>query len=75
MFPKCSRRRAPSKSINPRSHQYENKWGMYGVAVLRAGIRDQILTTLRAFRKRETVEQIGLGQGMRRKFATGEPGF
>jgi hypothetical protein len=49
--------------------------GMHGVAVLRTGICGQILMTLRAFRKRETVEQIGLGQGMRRKFATGEPGF
>jgi len=38
-------------------------------AVLRAAIRDQALTTLRAFRKRGTVEQIGLGRGVRWKLA------
>ena len=35
--------------------------------VLRSGIRDQVLTTLRAFRKRGTIEQIGLGRGVRWK--------
>jgi hypothetical protein len=31
--------------------------------VLRGSIRDQALTLLRSFRKRGTVEQIGLGRG------------
>jgi hypothetical protein len=35
--------------------------------VLRSSIRDQILTVLRALRKQETVEQIGLGRGVRWK--------
>jgi hypothetical protein len=43
-------------------------------AVLRSGIRDQVLTTLRAFRKRGTVEQIGLGRGVRWKLAAAESG-
>jgi hypothetical protein len=37
--------------------------------VLRAAIRDQALTALRAFRKRGSVEQIGLGRGLRWKLA------
>jgi hypothetical protein len=36
-------------------------------AVLRKAIGEQVLTTLRAFRKRGTVEQIGLGRGVRWK--------
>jgi hypothetical protein len=36
---------------------------------LRAAIRDQLLTVLRAARKRGTVEQIGLGRGLRWKLA------
>src|SRR5437660_2195302 len=36
---------------------------------LRAAIRDQLLTVLRAARKRETVEQVGLGRGVRWKMA------
>jgi hypothetical protein len=36
-------------------------------AVLRGAIRDQALTMLRSFRKRGTVEQIGLGRGVRWK--------
>src|SRR5467141_672180 len=36
---------------------------------LRASIRDQLLTVLRAARKRGTVEQIGLGRGVRWKLA------
>ena len=36
---------------------------------LRAAIRDQLLTVLRAARKRGTVEQIGLGRGARWKLA------
>jgi hypothetical protein len=42
-------------------------------SILRAAIRDQILTTLRAFRKRGTVEQMGLGRGVRWKLAPTEP--
>jgi hypothetical protein len=38
-------------------------------SVLRAAVRDQALTALRAFRKRGTVEQIGLGRGVRWKLA------
>jgi hypothetical protein len=34
-------------------------------AALRASIRDQVLTLLRSFRKQQTVEQIGLGRGVR----------
>jgi hypothetical protein len=34
-------------------------------SVLRAAIRDQALTALRAFRKRGAVEQMGLGRGVR----------
>jgi hypothetical protein len=34
-------------------------------AALRAAIRDQALTPLRAYRKRGTVEQSGLGRGVR----------
>ena len=34
---------------------------------LRAAIRDQLLTVLRAARRRGTVEQIGLGRGLRWK--------
>src|SRR5436853_4562718 len=36
---------------------------------LRAAIRDQLLTVLRAARTRGTVEQIGLGRGVRWKLA------
>jgi hypothetical protein len=36
-------------------------------AVLRKAIGEQALALLRSFRKRETVEQIGLGRGVRRK--------
>jgi hypothetical protein len=38
-------------------------------AVPRGAIREQVLTTLRAFRRGETVEQIGLGRGVRWKLA------
>jgi hypothetical protein len=37
---------------------------------LRAAIRDQALTTLRAFRKRGAVEQMGLGRGLKWKLAS-----
>jgi hypothetical protein len=40
-------------------------------ATLRAAIRDQLLTVLRAARKRGTVEQMGLGRGLRWKMANG----
>jgi hypothetical protein len=40
-------------------------------AVLRKAISDQVLTVMRAFRKRGTVEQIGLGRGVRWKLAYG----
>ncbi len=40
-------------------------------STLRAAIRDQALTTLRAFRKRGAIEQIGLGRGLRWKLANG----
>jgi hypothetical protein len=40
-------------------------------SILRAAIRDQALTILRALRKRGTVEQIGLGRGTRWKLANG----
>jgi hypothetical protein len=40
-------------------------------SVLRVAVRDQVLTALRAFRKRGTVEQIGLGRGLRWKMANG----
>jgi hypothetical protein len=36
-------------------------------AVLRKALGEQALATLRSFRKRETVEQIGLGRGVRWK--------
>jgi hypothetical protein len=39
--------------------------------VLRKAIGDQALTVMRAFRKRGTVEQIGLGRGVRWKLANG----
>jgi hypothetical protein len=38
-------------------------------AVLRKAISDQVLTVMRSFRKRGTVEQIGLGRGVRWKVA------
>jgi hypothetical protein len=41
-------------------------------SILRSAIRDQILTTLRALRKRGTVEQMGLGRGVRWKLAKTE---
>jgi hypothetical protein len=44
-------------------------------AVLRAAIGEQALVMLRSFRKRETVEQFGLGRGVRWKLATAEPGL
>jgi hypothetical protein len=37
---------------------------------LRAAVRDQLLTVLRAARKRGTVEQMGLGRGVRWKLAS-----
>jgi hypothetical protein len=37
--------------------------------VLRAAIRDQALTALRAFRKRGVAEQVGLGRGLRWKLS------
>ena len=40
-------------------------------AVLRNAIGEQALALLRSFRKRSTVEQIGLGRGMRWKLANG----
>jgi hypothetical protein len=40
-------------------------------STLRAAIRDQLLTVLRGARKRETVEQIGLGRGVRWKLTDG----
>ena len=39
-------------------------------ATLRVAIRDQLLTVLRAARKRGTVEQVGLGRGVRWKMAS-----
>jgi hypothetical protein len=36
-------------------------------AALRGSIRDQALAVLRSFRKRQTIEQIGLGRGVRWK--------
>ena len=36
-------------------------------AALRKAIGDQVLTIMRAFRKRGTVEQVGLGRGVRWK--------
>jgi hypothetical protein len=41
-------------------------------ALLRGAIRDQVLTTLRAFRNRGTVEQIGLGRGVRWRLINGD---
>src|SRR6266446_996477 len=38
-------------------------------STLRASVRDQLLTVLRAARKRGSVEQIGLGRGVRWKLA------
>jgi hypothetical protein len=40
-------------------------------AALRKAIGEQCLALLRSFRKRGTVEQIGLGRGMRWKVANG----
>jgi hypothetical protein len=40
-------------------------------ATLRTSIRDQLLTVVRAARKRGMVEQIGLGRGVRWKMANG----
>jgi hypothetical protein len=39
--------------------------------VLRRAIGEQVLTIMRSFRKRGTVEQIGLGRGVRWKLANG----
>ena len=39
-------------------------------ATLRASIRDQLLTVLRVARRRGTVEQMGLGRGVRWKMAS-----
>ena len=39
-------------------------------ATLRTAIRDQLLTILRAARKRGTVEQMGLGRGLRWRLAS-----
>jgi hypothetical protein len=39
-------------------------------STLRASIRDQLLTVLRAARKRGTIEQMGLGRGVRWKMAS-----
>jgi hypothetical protein len=39
-------------------------------STLRAAIRDQLLTVLRAARKRGMVEQVGLGRGVRWKMAS-----
>ena len=44
-----------------------------GDSLLRAAIRGQVLITLRAFRKRGLVEQIGLGRGVRWRLASREP--
>jgi hypothetical protein len=41
-------------------------------STLRAAIRDQLLTVLRAARKRGTVEQMGLGRGVRWRVAETE---
>jgi hypothetical protein len=38
-------------------------------AALRGSIRDQVLALLRSFRKQQTVEQIGLGPGVRWKLS------
>ena len=40
-------------------------------AVLRKAIGEQALTIMRSFRKRGTVEQIGLGRGVRWRLANG----
>jgi hypothetical protein len=40
-------------------------------AALRKAIGEQSLSLLRSFRKRGTVEQIGLGRGVRWKLANG----
>jgi hypothetical protein len=42
-------------------------------STLRASIRDQLLTVLRAARKRGTVEQMGLGRGVRWRMKNGLP--
>jgi hypothetical protein len=42
-------------------------------STLRASIHDQLLTVLRSARKRGTVEQMGLGRGVRWKLAPREP--
>jgi hypothetical protein len=39
-------------------------------AALRKAIGEQALALMRSFRKRGTVEQIGLGRGVRRKLAS-----
>jgi hypothetical protein len=41
-------------------------------AALRKAIGDQVLTLLRSFRKRRTVEQIGLGRGVQWKSTRAE---
>jgi DNA polymerase III delta subunit len=40
-------------------------------AIMRGAVRGQALAILRAYRKRGTVEQIGLGRGVRWKLANG----
>jgi hypothetical protein len=40
-------------------------------AIMRGAVRKQALTMLRAYRQRGTVEQSGLGRGMRWKLADG----
>jgi hypothetical protein len=42
--------------------------------IMRTAVRNQALTTLRMYRKRGTVEQTGLGRGVRWKLAENEMG-
>jgi hypothetical protein len=44
-------------------------------AALRKAIGEQSLVLLRSFRKRDAVDQIGLGRGVRWKLAQREPGL
>jgi hypothetical protein len=59
-------------TTNEIAHQVSAAKGFEAAdSTLRTAIRDQLLTVLRTARKRGTVEQMGLGRGLRWKLANG----
>jgi hypothetical protein len=59
---------APIKTDDIAGRLIETKGFDAADALLRKAISEQVLTIMRSFRKRGTVEQIGLGRGVRWKF-------